>query len=501
MARLWRGLLGGFLIPATVSVVQACGGFLIPATVSVVQACGGFLILATVGVVQACGGFLILATVGVAEACDGIVVGRLASADGSVLLGHNEENALDRVIEFRKIPKLRHDADAKVDLGRGGRIDAVSETSAFLWSENPGLEFSDGYLNEWGVAVASIKCISREDDYDALVARGEIREGGIGYMLRRLVAQRAKSAREGMELIGQLVERFGYADTGRTYAVADPQEAWVVEVVRGRRWVAQRVPDDAVVILPARHVIGEIDLADRANFRSSPDLISYATQRGWFDPGAGRPFNFRLAYQTSDRSTPEGRQFRGQELVTGKSSPWPPAQPLGFAVHPHKRFSVADVMSVLRDPGGVAAFFAKSTQEAAVFQLRRDMPREIGCVYWRTTGRPDISVFTPWHVGVTATPESYGRHNDPQQLLSLEHHFQPAARDLPAGCLAGMVEVQAAGQGDRRVVCRENPHGSGVVVGCGEAVARGAAADRGRGPCSLVDRSRCRPRCDHPVLL
>lgn len=372
-------------------------------------------------------GMLIFIAASAGPACDGVVVGRLASADGSVLLGHNEENALDRVLEFRKIPRLRPAADAKVDLHRGGQLDAVPETWAFLWSENPGLEFSDGYLNEWGVAIASIQCMTREDGYEALVARGEIRDGGIGYMLRRLVAQRARSAREGMELMGQLVERFGYAHSGRTYAVADPQEAWVVEVVRGRRWVAQRVPDDAVVILPARHVIGEIDLADRANFRASPDLVSYAVQRGWYDPAGGRPFNFRLAYQTPERTTPDARQFRGQELVSGKPGQWPPQQPLEFAVRPHQRFSVADVAAVLRDPGGVAAMFNKTTQEAAVFQLRPGMPREIGCVYWRTTGRPDISVLTPWHVAVTETPEIYGRRGEPAELVSLERHFQPSA--------------------------------------------------------------------------
>ena len=369
---------------------------------------------------------LILAVVTSATACDGIVVGRLASVDGSVLLGHNEENALDRVLEFRKIPRLQADASGKVSLYRGGQVDAPSETWAFLWNENPGLEFSDGYLNEWGVATTSIKCVTREDSYDALVARGEIRDGGVGYMLRRLVAQRAKSAREGMELIGQLVERFGYADSGRTYAVADPQEAWVVEVVRGRRWVAQRVPDDAVVILPAQHVIGEIDLADRANFRASPDLVSYAIQRGWFDPAGGQKFNFRLAYQTPQQAMPAKRQFRGQEVVSGKPAQWPPEKALPFAVHAHKRFSVTDVVAVLRDPGGVAAFFSKSAQEGAVFQLRPNMPSEIGCVYWRTSGRPDVSVLTPWHAGVTATPEIYGRQADPRLLVSLDHHFQPA---------------------------------------------------------------------------
>jgi dipeptidase len=370
------------------------------------------------------GSLLILATVAGALACDAVVVGRLASSDGSVLLGHNEENALDRVIEFRKILRLRPAVPGTVDLKRGGQLDAVPETWAFLWSENPGLEYSDGYLNEWGVAVVSIQCLSREDSYDALVARGEIRDGGIGYMLRRLVTRRARSAREGMELIGQLVERFGYADSGRTYALADPKEAWVVEVVRGRRWVAQRVPDDMVVVLPARHIIGEIDLADRANFRASPDLVRYAVERGWFDPDTGQRFNFRVAYQTPERTKPEGRQFRGQEVVSGKPGSWPPKEELPFGVRPRKPLSVADVSAVLRDPGGVAAFFNKSTQEAAVFQLRSGVPHEIGCVYWRTTGRPDISVLTPWHVAVTATPEMYGRRDDPPRLLSLEQHFQ-----------------------------------------------------------------------------
>ncbi|MCU0872602.1 MAG: hypothetical protein MUE50_09690 [Pirellulaceae bacterium] len=113
-------------------------------------------------------GVLALIAVPAGPACDAVVVGRLASADGSVLLGHNEENALDRVLEFRKIPRQRPAADAKVDLGRGGQLDSVPETSAFLWSENPGLEYSDGYLNEWGVAVASIQCMTREDGYEAL---------------------------------------------------------------------------------------------------------------------------------------------------------------------------------------------------------------------------------------------------------------------------------------------------------------------------------------------
>jgi dipeptidase len=269
-------------------------------------------------------------------ACYAVVVGRAASADGSVLVGHNEENGGQRVLHFHKIPRRQHPPGARVDLQFGGQFDEAPETWAFLWSENPGLAYSDGYLNEWGVAIASDGCRSREDGYDALVARGEIRDGGIGYMLRRLVAQRAKTAREGMELIGQLVERFGYADSGRTYVVADRREAWLVAVVRGRRWVAQRVPDDKVVILPNVYIIGEVDLDDTANFRASPDLVSYAAARGWFEPERER-FSFRKAYQSPERLAPDRRQFRGQEMATGGTWTWPPAEPLPFAVTAHKK--------------------------------------------------------------------------------------------------------------------------------------------------------------------
>ena len=86
-----------------------------------------------------------------------------------------------------------------------------------------------------------------------------------------------------------------------------------------------------------------------------------------------------------------------------------------------------DVIAGLRDDKGLAAIYNKTTQEGAVFQLRDTLPRELGCIYWRTTGRPDISVLTPWYAGVTSTPKNYGCRGDAATLLSLEHHFNPPA--------------------------------------------------------------------------
>lgn len=360
-------------------------------------------------------------------ACFAVIVGRGASADGSVLVGHNEENYGERVLNFRRIPRRKFEPGASVRLRRGGELPQVPETWALFWSENPGLEFSDGYMNEWGVAVVSDNCPTREDDYDALVARGEIRDGGIGYMLRRLVALRARSAREGVRLAGSLVERFGYVQSGRTYAIADANEAWLVAVVAGRRWVAQRVPDDSVVILPNVHVIGEVNLDDTDNFLASPDLIDYAVMRGWYHPERDGPFDFRLVYQTPDRTAADNRQWRGQQLVTGADTPFSPTEVLPFCVSPKEKMTVASVAAILRDHTETLALFKTGTQETAVFQLRAKMPPAIGCVYWRTTGRPDTSVLTPWYAGVIEVPVCYYRPADLETHLSLKHHFEPPA--------------------------------------------------------------------------
>jgi dipeptidase len=356
-----------------------------------------------------------------------VIVGRKASADGSVLVGHLEQNSGRRTLNFRRVPRQQFPEGAVVRLRRGGQLPQVGQTWAMLWSQTPGMEFSDAYMNEWGVAVVSDGCPTREDDYQTLVRRGEIRDGGIGWLLRRLVAQRARSAREGVEVAAGLLDRFGYADFGRTYVIADPREAWLLAVVRGRQYVACRAADDAVVLLPNVHIVGEVNLGDRANWIASPRLIDYAAGRGWFDPQAGKPFHFARAYAAADAQPPDPRQWWGQQLVTGRRDPWPPAQPLPFSVKPARKMTVADVMAILRSTEGVEPLSTPRTQEGAVFQLRAELPPAIGCVYWRAVAEPATSVFTPWYAGITETPASYCRPVDVRVQLGPEYQFRPPA--------------------------------------------------------------------------
>ena len=361
---------------------------------------------------------LLLLAAAPALACFSVVVGRDASTSGAVLLGHNEQNGGAQYPNLRVIPPLSHAPGATVTLRAGGRVAQVAQTHGFIWSELPAREFSDSYMNEWGVAVVSDGCPTRE-------YRADLTDGGIGYMLRRLVAERARTAREGVHLAGQLVEQVGYSASGRTLVIAGPREAWLMSLVKGRRWVARRVPDDGVVLLPNVHIITAVDLADTLNYLGSPDVIDYAVERGWHDPDSGRPFSFRAAYNSSDGI--DARQRQGQRLVLGVSSPPLVDGQLPFAVIPQRRLGVADVIAILRDHGSSGALCSASTQEGSVFELRADLPPAVGCVYWRAAAEPCTGLLVPWYAGITATPPEYFHDVPPIKALTAAYHFSSSA--------------------------------------------------------------------------
>ena len=139
--------------------------------------------------------------------CFGIIVGKNASATGEVFLGHNEDDSGEQMLNIYASPE-------------------------YLWAEFPGMEVADAFLNKYGVAIVSDNCPSKSNDENLF-------DGGVCYEVRVAVAKEAKSAREAVNIIGHLMATRGYNKSGRTYLVADPNEAWVVAVVQGRQWVAQ----------------------------------------------------------------------------------------------------------------------------------------------------------------------------------------------------------------------------------------------------------------------
>ncbi len=351
--------------------------------------------------------------------CFTVVVGKNASRAGHVIMAHNEDDSPPQIVHHRRVPRRLHQPGDMVRLVNGGQLEQTPETWAYIWSEMPGMLFSDSYLNEWGVCIASDACLSRED-------KPRLTDGGISRMLRRIVAERATSAREGVHLAGELVEKFGYDASGRTYTICDPEEGWLFCAVNGKHWLAKRVPDDEVAIIANTYTIHEVNLADTANYLASADIVDYAKARGWHKPRKNGVFDFAAAYADPNNAVDSAnfcRQWGGLRFVAAESIPLQNRLP--FSVQPYKKLDVLDIMKILRDhyegtnlyaadsitedphETGMRSICASTTQTSFIAELRRDLPLDIGLVYWVCLGPPCTSFYIPFYSGASDFPAGY----------------------------------------------------------------------------------------------
>jgi dipeptidase len=382
------------------------------------------------------------------ENCSTLAVGEKVSVTGSVIVGHNEDNGGLLVMPAYWVERQTHGAGEVIVFGDSKvQIPQVEQTWAYGWSETRAIwggSFSDGFINEWGVSIVSNNCSKSKED------KPELLDGGIGYGLRTLMAQRGKSAREAVEIGVDLVDTYGYNSSGRTYTIADKDEVWLLEVVYGKHCLAERVPDNEVAYIPNHYTIRNVDLNDTKNFIGSPDVITYAIERGWYTPaksGHYSDFDFAKVYQAEASWRTAGnvdRHYNAIRLLTNTS--WSQEyknKELPFSFKPYKKVGIDDVKKVLRshyegtpddksngytiDPNndGIRTICTSTTRESAIFEYNKDINLT---VYWRASGHPDTSVYQPWYILAShSVPNGYG-WIDP--AVGFATHFNVPPEDL-----------------------------------------------------------------------
>lgn len=269
------------------------------------------------------------------NACYTLVAGKEASRSGRVIVAHNEDDYGELEVFKCRVPARSHRADATVPAESGKAIlPQVEKTLAFDWTAvcrkdgRGGLGAADTMLNEKGVLVVSNNGNGIVDSDPA-----RLTDGGIVHSLRRIVAERATSARDAVSIITNLVTTWGYAHTGRMYTVADRDEAWVVSIVHGRQFVARRCPDDAVTLIPNCYKVGRLEPGDIVSPRFARVPADYDFAKANQDPAHYRiPKN-----QLRDRLA--------AEMLTGEK--WTDDAVFPFAVRPQAKVDAALLRKIL----------------------------------------------------------------------------------------------------------------------------------------------------------
>lgn len=374
--------------------------------------------------------------------CFTVLVGKDASADGSVLVAHNEDDRGEILVNLRKIKPRDYGAPQKVALGKGATLETDGRTAGFLWIEATTQEYADSFINDHGVLITSDSCPSR-------ITEDDLTDGGIGWMLRRLVAEKATSARDAVRIAGTLIEKYGYRASGRTYSIADKNEAWMLAALRGRHWAAQRVPDDEVAVIPNHFTIRRFDADDPDHFLASPGIVEYAAKNGWYDKEKDGPFDFKKAFDRPSRREPAAdgntlRHWRGLTLLTGRD--WELGGDYPFSVKPGNKVTTEALKAVLRDHYEGTSYDATdgyktgspnrtkfrtictaSTINAFVVSLDADRPDPLSVRVWLALGKPDTTIFLPLYLGVENLPPGAGLGKDTHDYeIFYKQHFDDA---------------------------------------------------------------------------
>ncbi len=307
-----------------------------------------------------------------------------------------------------------------------------------------------GNMNEHGLAIAESTWGGREELWEV---EGTIDYGSLIY----ITLQRAKTAREAVKVMTDLVDKYGYASEGESFSIADANEVWIMEMIgkgkgeKGAVWVARRVPDGYISGHANHSRIHKFPLNDPETLYS-PDVISFARSKGYFD-GKDEDFDFSKAYAVTDFGALRGCDARVWSYFNRFSDnadaylPWineAAGEPMPLWVKPNRKLTANDLKAMMRDhfedtpfdmtkDAGAGAFGvpyryrpmsfevdgqkyvherAIATQQTGfsfVAQLRENVPDAMKGILWFGTDDANTCVYMPILCWTKRVPDQLGK--------------------------------------------------------------------------------------------
>ncbi len=390
-----------------------------------------------------------------AGACTNFIVTKGASADGSVMVSYAaDSHALYGALYHTPRGRWRAGTQLPVYEWDTGRYLCDIPQAPITYG-------TIGNMNEHSLIIAETTYGGRPELEDPT---GRIDYGSLIY----ITLQRARTAREAIALIAELADTYGYASSGESFSIADPEEAWIMELIgkgfeddgrggnarRGFVWVARRIPDGYVSAHANQSRITTFPLDDPENCLYSPDVISFARERGYYE-GPDEAFSFCDAYAPADFATIRGCDARvwsffrtvadGMDRYTDYAMGYNPENRMPLWVKPRTKVEPKVVFDCMRDhyegtpmdmtqdlgAGGHGCPYrwrpmtfevdgerylnerATATQQTGfwfVAQARPELPDDMGLL-WFGVDDAATSCLTPIYCSATKVPDCFREDN------------------------------------------------------------------------------------------
>ena len=381
------------------------------------------------------------------NACTNFLVGRKASADGSTFVSYSADSYYLFGALYRFAPAT-YPENAMLDIYEWdtgkylGQIKQAPQTYSVI-----------GNMNEHQVSIGETTFGGRSELVDTT---GIMDYGSLIY----ITLQRAKTAREAIKIMTDLVKEYGYCSGGETFSIADPYEVWIMEMIgkgvgnKGAVWVALRVPDDCVLAHANQARITTIPFEDKENCMYSEDVIAFAREKGYFT-GKNKDFSFSDTYNPLDYTALRACEARVWSFfrrvnpdmdkyisyIKGETK-----ERMPLWIKPVDRLSAQNLKDLMRDQYedtplditvgiGAGAFNSKLRHSPLVFkvdgaeyvherpiatqqtgfsfvaQMRNWLPDYIGGVLWFGVDDAACSLYVPMYCGINNIPWCYDENN------------------------------------------------------------------------------------------
>lgn len=359
--------------------------------------------------------------------CTTIIIGQEQTADGSMIVARSEDWDAMEAKNYEIFEGTDNGPREFVAKDSPFRCELPEKALGYsaLSPYNLHGHWGSAGFNTAGVGMSATESIFSSDEilkHDPLVENG-VAENSVFNITLPYV----HTAREGVERLGMLIEKYGIAE-GFGIGFVDSKEIWYLETACGHRWLACRMPKDQYFVTGNQSRFRTYDPNDKENYLASADLIEFAEKHGLYNPAQG-DFDFHEAYARDiklDTTYNYPRvwglqQFFSPEIKNDVTKNTFPV----FAKAAHK-VTLTELRTAFRfhydntehdpylnsnpkEPYRPVSIFR--TTQTHLLQVRPELPQAIGCVNYVAMGMADLGVFLPLYQGITSYPEAYTKGN------------------------------------------------------------------------------------------